>query len=204
MRLMAGHLAELGLFEVRRGRVMPPDSLLSMIWPDLDKWQDKFGPQDHQIGDLAAMGFTNLLRYLREVILQDSVALRELFPDHPIWNHPVFSHEDYSQFAEAVRQIEQDGQAPSQLEIIQQALPHLVDYLQAMQACMKQEIGDLRTAIDKVPGQLEYMISGGLVFRQPPALGPLLQETLPGVQSGPLLGQLLGQQLAQQPVQQPV
>ena len=31
MRLMAGHLAELGLFEVRRGRVMPLDSLLLMI-----------------------------------------------------------------------------------------------------------------------------------------------------------------------------
>jgi len=29
--------------------------------------------------DLAAMGLTNLLFYLREVILQDSVALRRLF-----------------------------------------------------------------------------------------------------------------------------
>ena len=61
-----------------------------MIWPELDAWRDQFGPQPGQINDLAAMGLTNLLFYLREVILQDSVALRRLFPSHPIWNHPVF------------------------------------------------------------------------------------------------------------------
>jgi hypothetical protein len=47
-----------------------------MIWPQLDAWKDHFGPQEGQINDLAAMGLTNLLFYLQEVILQDSVVLR--------------------------------------------------------------------------------------------------------------------------------
>jgi hypothetical protein len=47
-----------------------------MIWPKLDTWKGCFGLQAGQINDLAAMGLTSLLFYLREVILQDSVALR--------------------------------------------------------------------------------------------------------------------------------
>src|SRR5277367_6806318 len=69
MRIMAGHLPQMGCFEVHQASVAPPDELLSMIWPELDAWKDRFGPQADQINDLAAMGLTNLLFYLREVIL---------------------------------------------------------------------------------------------------------------------------------------
>ncbi len=84
MRTMAGHPAQMGCFEIGRAAVTPPDTLLSMIWPELDAWKDRFGPQQGQINDLAAMGLTNLLFYLREVVLQDSVALRLQFPQHPV------------------------------------------------------------------------------------------------------------------------
>lgn len=50
-----------------------------MIWPELDTWKGRFGPQSHHINDLAAIGVTNLLFYLQEVILQDSVALSQYF-----------------------------------------------------------------------------------------------------------------------------
>jgi hypothetical protein len=163
MRIMAGHPAEIGRFEIRRGGITPPDSLLSMIWPELDKWQDRFGPQADQINDLAAMGLVNLLRYLREVILQDSVTLRELFPDHAVWNHAVFRRDDYGPFAEAVRKIEREGEAPSQLEILQRAIPIMADYLQAMEARSearsKQQAGDIHTAIDAMARQLQHMKS---------------------------------------------
>jgi len=36
MRIMAGHLSEMGCFEIRRAAVTPPDELLSMIWPQLN------------------------------------------------------------------------------------------------------------------------------------------------------------------------
>lgn len=70
MRTMAGHPPHMGCFEIRRAAITPPEALLSMVWPGLERWKDRFGPGDDQINDLAAMGLTNLLFYLREVILQ--------------------------------------------------------------------------------------------------------------------------------------
>jgi hypothetical protein len=90
MRTMAGHASQAGCFEIYRASVTPPDVLLSLIWPELDTWKDRFGPQTDQINDLAASGLTSLLFYLREVILQDSVALRRRFPDNAVWTHSVF------------------------------------------------------------------------------------------------------------------
>jgi hypothetical protein len=69
MRTMASHASQMGCFEIRRASVSPPDVLLLMIWPELDAWKGRFGPQHGQVNDLAATGVTNLLFYLREVIL---------------------------------------------------------------------------------------------------------------------------------------
>ena len=64
MRVMAGHPPQMGCFEVRRASVVPPDELLSLVWPELDSWKGRFGPQPGQLNDLAAMGLTNLLFHL--------------------------------------------------------------------------------------------------------------------------------------------
>ncbi|KAN0087026.1 hypothetical protein V8E54_000714 [Elaphomyces granulatus] len=45
--------------------------------------------------DLAGSGFLRLLRVLRTVVLQDSVGLRRLFADHPIWEADVFASKAY-------------------------------------------------------------------------------------------------------------
>ena len=84
MQLIAGYLAYIGCFEICYASITLLDELLSLIWPQLDAWNGRFGPQLHQINDLAAAEAINLLLYLREVILQDSVALRSMFPSHPI------------------------------------------------------------------------------------------------------------------------
>lgn len=65
-RCGAGHSAQIGGFEIRRSRILPPDSLLTSIWLDLNQRADKFGPGPEQISDLTAAGFTSLLFYLRE------------------------------------------------------------------------------------------------------------------------------------------
>jgi Centromere DNA-binding protein complex CBF3 subunit, domain 2 len=65
MRVMAGHAPQMGCFEIRRASVTAPAELLSMIWPQLDRWKYRFGPSTGQANDLAAMGLTSLLFYLR-------------------------------------------------------------------------------------------------------------------------------------------
>src|SRR5437762_760019 len=88
MRIMAGHPPQMGCFEIRRAAVAPPDELLSLIWPKLDLWKGRFGPRDDQINDLAAMGLTDLLFYLREVNLSDVIGLEGTLDRtglDPIW-----------------------------------------------------------------------------------------------------------------------
>ncbi|KAL2137536.1 hypothetical protein VTI28DRAFT_9169 [Corynascus sepedonium] len=147
MRLMAGHPANMGCFEIRRAGITPPEALLSMIWPELDRWKDQFGPGSDQVNDLAAMGLTNLLFYLREVVLQDSVLLMQQFPDSPVWNHPVFQHEVYKVFAQQVSAFVYEEERPSQLTLLVQAMPVLADHLKSIQS-----------RIEAIPAELDIRL----------------------------------------------
>ncbi|KAF2470845.1 uncharacterized protein BDR25DRAFT_261100, partial [Lindgomyces ingoldianus] len=80
----------------------------------------------------------SLLLYLREVILQDSVALRRRFPSHPVWNHPVFQHRAYAAFAQDIDASLDAEAAPSRLSVLYQAIPLLADQLQALDARNEQ------------------------------------------------------------------
>ena len=124
MRVMAGHSLQMGCFEICRAAIMPPDILLSMIWPQLDTWKGCFGPQEGQINNLAAAGITSLLLYLCEVILQDSVALRQCFPGHPVWNHPVFQHEAYAAFLWKIEEVQDAEMVPNQHSQLYQVRIH--------------------------------------------------------------------------------
>jgi hypothetical protein len=172
MRSMAGHPSQMGCFEIGRAGIPPPDELLSMIWPGLDAWKGRFGSQPDQINDLAATGATNLLFYLREVILQDSVALRAMFPGHPVWHHPVFAHPAYPAFAQKVEACMQEEEGPSRLSLLDQAMPLLVDHLRAIEARSEQRARELQASLDRVAEsqwaqstQLQFLTSGSLTFR---------------------------------------
>lgn len=183
MRVMAGHPPQMGCFEISRANVTPPDELLSMIWPELDTWKGRFGPQKGQIKDLAALGLTSLLRYLREVILQDSVTLRQMFPGNRVWDHPVFHHPAYAGFAKEVESCQDPGAAPNKLSMFYQAMPQLAEQLAALGARVQQssnELGALRASMDDVAKsqmmqsrQLELLMSGSFTFRLPaPLISP--------------------------------
>jgi hypothetical protein len=219
MRRMAGHPAQVGCFEIRRASIVPPDELLSQIWPELDIWRDRFGPLQGQVNDLAAMGLTSLLFYLREVILQDSVVLRRQFPDNAIWMHPVFQHPAYAPFAQQVEASIYEGEGPNQLSQLLQAVPMVVDILQSIEARRAQQevssrqyateihaaIQTINTAQVEQARQLQQLLSGGMTFRLvasstappvPPAPRQLLPAgpVLPAVESSYQPGHQPGQQ----------
>ena len=173
MRTMAGHAPQMGCFEIRRASVSPPDVLLSMIWPELDAWKGRFGPQASQINDLAATGITDLLFYLREVILQDSVILRQMFPNNPVWNHPVFQHEAYLPFVREVEAcLREEEEGSSQLSTLYQAMPVIADCLKAIDARNEQRARELQASFDRMAESqwaqsslLQLLTSGNLTFR---------------------------------------
>jgi Centromere DNA-binding protein complex CBF3 subunit, domain 2/Transcriptional activator of glycolytic enzymes len=194
MRRMGGHPARQGCFEIRRAAVTPPDELLAMIWPELDRWEGRFGSGDGQIDDLAASGFCMLLRHLREVILQDSVILMAAFPDHLIWTHRVFYCDAYAAFAAQLRAIKgfDDNAELSLSTRILEAMPELADNLQGINSQVmhqsrvqdsrldtmtqaiaetRQEIAETRQDITKTRQEviktqqtLQHWSSGGLTF----------------------------------------
>ena len=137
----------MGCFEIRRAQTPPPDSLLQLIWPGLSKWAGKFGPGPGQVNDLAAAGFTGLLFYLREVILEDSALLMRRFPECAVWSHPVFQHQDYVPYASQVVALIEEDERPSQLAILTQALPVLTDYLKAAEARREAQAAELSAAL---------------------------------------------------------
>jgi hypothetical protein len=169
MRIMAGHPPQMGCFEIRRASVAPPSELLSLIWPELDRWRDRFGLQNGQINDLAAMGLTSLLFYLREVILQDSVIMRQRFPNSPIWNHAVFQHKAYEQFSAHVQEVVGaggDGERPTQLALLTQAIPELADSLRSIDARIEASSSELKAAIGGIAKQQQQRDAQGAELLQ--------------------------------------
>lgn len=120
LRSMAGFQpGGLGSFYLERAEVAPPEPLTRAIWPWVDDWLAWFEseesalpslePASEQEGaidrrDIAAQAFLRLLSQLRTVILQDSVVLREEFPNHVMWSDPVFRRPEYAAFAAQVTQ----------------------------------------------------------------------------------------------------
>ena len=156
MRVMAGHPALMGCFEIPRASVTPPDELLSMIWPDLDQWKDRFGPEHGQVSDLAAMGFTNLLFSLREVVLQDSVTLRKRFPRSPVWGHRVFQHPAYAEFTarmEGAIEVGVDDERPSKLTLLMQAMPEVAEGMRGLRGELRELKSTMSTMAEQMQAQ---------------------------------------------------
>jgi hypothetical protein len=204
MRTMAGHPATIGTFEIYRARTVPPESLLRMVWPELDQWRGRFGPAHGQTHDLVAAGVIELLLYLREVILQDSAVLMPLFPDSAVWSHPVFRHPEYRAFAREVSDTVGEDGRPSQLTILTQTLPTLTNYLTASEGrilgqvsgisedirTVRQEISVLTNTVDTL---YRLLLNSGIIqlqlseLAQQPSQQPPQQPSPPQQSQPPLL-----------------
>lgn len=84
----------------------------------------RYGPPAPEERDVASQNFLAQLEQLRTTILQDSVALREQFPDHVMRSRPVFHGAEYEDFAARVKQTIQEPELP-QGALLSQAMPAL-------------------------------------------------------------------------------
>ena len=134
IRKMAGWTEHPGSFDLARARVPVPAVLAALIWPELSQYTGRFGRGRELFEELQTAGFIDLLVKLRDVVLQDSVALRKHFPNHPAWVPPVFQHPAYAQYARDVEVAMQSdtGELPMSV-LLQQAIPEIGEQLRAMQ-----------------------------------------------------------------------
>jgi len=93
-----------------------------------------------------------------------------------VWNHPVFQYKDYQPYAYRVAAIIEEGERPSQLAVLTQALPVLTDYLKTAEARSEVKISELsatltaevRTAAEQLAGTYQSSLRNLLaesVFR---------------------------------------
>ncbi|KAK4232668.1 transcriptional activator of glycolytic enzymes-domain-containing protein [Achaetomium macrosporum] len=177
---MAGHPAQMGCFEIRRARISPPDSLLPLIWPDLNKWTGRLGPEPGQVNDLAAAGFTGLLFYPREVILQDSVFLMRRFPESVSAGHmltqalPVLT--DCLKTAEARREAQIWELSTALMAEIRTAKEQLAGaYQSSLQTFLAESLFQLKPASTPMPAPAPAPVSTPLI-PLPRSLGELVAE----------------------------
>ncbi|KAM4058124.1 centromere DNA-binding protein complex CBF3 subunit, domain 2 domain-containing protein [Hirsutella rhossiliensis] len=124
-----------GSYFVPRATVRPPVVLLVQVWPQLDKWKEAHSSPFSDLGveqNMAAGAFLELLEWLREVLLQDAVFLRESYPDHPIFQDPVFSCPEFEAFASKVQDTCTRDHEDSHTTVIQKAMPVVAEKLRTL------------------------------------------------------------------------
>jgi hypothetical protein len=141
-----------GDYFIPRAQVLPPDSLVRKIWPWVDEWIIWFQQNENNVrdddqlqeqnegdrNDLAGKAFLRLLDYLRTVLLQDSVLLRNEFPHHPLFHHSIFSDPEYLDFDQRMRQMLAVGEPQPQEVLIRQVVPIIADQMAAMENNLMQ------------------------------------------------------------------
>lgn len=102
MRPVAGFNTGGGTYFLHRATLEAPESLKSKIFPEADRWMAMYENSEIE-RDIAGGNFLQLLIFLRDVILQDSVVLMPLFPDSHLWKCAIFSTPEYLDFADRLR-----------------------------------------------------------------------------------------------------
>ena len=92
-------------FNIPRDTLEPPEALTAAVFPSVDRWVALHDDVNNTEVDKSVTGKATLrmLQYLRRVLIQDSVFLRERWPHLVIWDDPIFKRPDYIAYASDLR-----------------------------------------------------------------------------------------------------
>ena len=135
-------------FKICCADIISLNTLLFMIWSQLNTWKNHFEFQKDQINDLVVAEITSLLLYFHKIILQNLVILYQCFSDYFIWNHSIFQYETYVFFSWKIEICQNMKMIFSQLSIFYQIMSQLANQLQFLNAWNKQQIRKLQMLIN--------------------------------------------------------
>ena len=157
VRVLAGFPRERGSFFLERGTLEPPASLESQVFPEVDEWTSKLNAAPQLFQATATVGFLNLMRYLRKVILQDSVLLMEEFPTAPIWQHRLFQSDEYRSFLRRSKDALATVESPFDLQL-QAVLPQVHQGLQNLQNTVVSSNRQVTQSIQQAMQDMEHRL----------------------------------------------
>ena len=111
-----------GSYYIPRATILPPPSLAAAVWPEVESWKARLESGEAE-QNKAAGAFLELLSWLRLVLLQDAPFLLAEFPDHPVFESPIFHSLEFSIFAARVREVNRDIQEDPHSIAIEKAMP---------------------------------------------------------------------------------
>ena len=103
---------------------------------------------------------------------QDSVFFREEFPDHPIFQHPLFATRDYAVFADEIRRTcAQTEEGDPHGVLVEKALPALGEKLRAVAGTIQSgneatvtELRELTGKVDRLAEAVEDCLNSTVSF----------------------------------------
>jgi hypothetical protein len=129
MRALGGYSVKHGNYWLEREQFQPPIELAKLIFPELEHCESQLNmsrTQSNSDTDLAAFGFLRLLKFLRTVLLQDSVDLIRLYPNNVIFKHSIFHTQGFKTFCTAHLVSTSTIEDPTSLSL-KLAMPHMTE-----------------------------------------------------------------------------
>lgn len=148
VRVLAGFPKERGSYFLKRN-IDPPTELQQSIFPLADEWYDRI-VNSRVDGSIAAIGFLRLIKYLRKVLLQDSLILREQFPESCIWKQAPFSCDAYQRYYDDAQRVIATSEVPEQIRL-REAIPdikHSLDSVNVSVQQMNRRITEFKQCLD--------------------------------------------------------
>ncbi|KAG2212027.1 hypothetical protein INT45_010435, partial [Circinella minor] len=191
LRTINGFPAKQGHFWLPRSIIEPPSTLQRKVFPEADTWLERINNGDGCEKTIAAQGFLRLLITMRTIILQDAAMLRRSYPNHRLFQQPIFQDDEYRTFEASLVHACQTTPSPAELRL-QSAIPDVSRRLDAidtklemhqrvqMEAYHRENV-QLREKMNMMCSQLDRFMSGH--FRFVP--GSSHTETINGTTSQP-------------------
>jgi hypothetical protein len=167
---LAGFDSKFNSYFLPRATIDPPMRLQKKVFPKLNKWLKKIEDNNDDIDKSGSfMNFVEALKWFRIVILQDSVFLKEKFPDSCLWDHTLFEDAEYIEFAESVRNACQEASDPASQSILTIA-PQIASMMNTKFAqsdqktdILREEVVKVRETLMEIQTQTNDILQGNLI-----------------------------------------
>ncbi|KAE8227094.1 hypothetical protein CF326_g7615 [Tilletia indica] len=152
IRALSGFNIVGGDYWLPRAVVDPPTTLSERIFPWIETKYEQVKTRAQAGGeaDGAALQFLDMLKYLRVVLLQDSVLLQTKNPSFPLWNHPPFNTVEFATYAQNLTQTISTTTSPFDISVTQ-----LVPALGTALGHVRSELSALTEKIEQLDSRSE-------------------------------------------------
>lgn len=149
VRILAGFPAQRGLYYLPRADIDPPTEIVEKIFPQAVEWEKRLEDALDCEEDLAGQGFCKLLLLLRKVLVQDMACLQPMYPNLPLFQHPIFNNQLFLDYSQQVINHIKTAEDPMEVRIAS-VLPELSSVLEGLKQSHNSTATSLQTSLQNL------------------------------------------------------